>query len=68
MSNFRTIDGGKAAGERPPDSPRREMAEDRDFAVVRPFPVVELADGDDLVVAPLEFASIASRPEPVRVI
>jgi hypothetical protein len=38
------------------------------FGVVRPLPVIELGDRAELQVAPLEYASIASRPEPVRVI
>jgi len=44
-----------------------EEALERDFAVVRPLPVVEVQDGE-LAVPPLEYASIASRPEPARLI
>jgi hypothetical protein len=44
-----------------------EDALDRGFAVIRPLPTVEIEDGE-LAVPPLEYASIASRPEPARLI
>jgi hypothetical protein len=40
----------------------------RSFAVVRPLPTVTLPRDGELEVPPLEYASIAASPEPVRVI
>jgi hypothetical protein len=51
-----------------PDEAERHMPEpERGFGVVRPLPVTRLPRNGETVVPPMEYASIASRPEPVRV-
>jgi hypothetical protein len=68
VSSAREVTRVSAAGPRETaKSSHLEHETELAFAVVRPLPVCRLAEGE-LVLAPLEYSTLASRPEPCRVI